>query len=338
MKILLLARSTLYTQPGGDTVQIIETAKAINQTHFSADIHLKGGSIPFMNYDLVHFFNLGRPADILPYLPQIRVPIVVSSIFVKYDKSRFQYLIEYAKTIGRWINGSDSYPGWLYIQMRHKKAVQLIIDRAKYLITTTPKEAKRLKENWEMEKTPRTISLGLNALYLEKFSQQERAGAIVVGRLENLKNQKAAILASNDLQLPLKVIGNSAKNQASYGEECKKLAGESVSFLPFMETKELILEYRKAELLILPSQFETFGLVALEAWSQGCKLVLSKNIESSDFFKEKAVFFDPNDKEDLIKAIETAQNSTSIPPSKSDLESLSWSTIVNELERIYEAC
>jgi glycosyltransferase involved in cell wall biosynthesis len=338
MKILLLARSTLYTQPGGDTVQIVETAKALNETHFSADIHLKGESIPFMNYDLVHFFNLGRPADILPYLPQIRVPIVVSTIFVEYDKGRFQYLIEYAKTIGRWINGSDSYPGWLYIQMRHKKAIQLVLDRAKFLITTTPKEAQRLKENWVLEKTPRTISLGLNEQYLKKFKSIDRSGALVVGRLESLKNQKAAILAANDLKLPLKVIGNAARNQANYAEECKKIANENVSFLPFMETEDLILEYRKAELLILPSQFETFGLVALEAWSQGCKLVLSKNIESDEFFADKAVFFDPNDKEGLLKAIETAKNTTPKPPSKSELESLSWSTIVNEVVRIYEAC
>ena len=105
-----------------------------------------------------------------------------------------------------------------------------------------------------------------------------------------------------------------------------------------METEELISEYRKAELLILPSQFETFGLVALEAWSQGCKLVLSKTVESYDFFKDKAIFFDPNDKDDLIKAIATAKNTTTKPPSKSALESLSWSIIVNEVERIYDAC
>jgi glycosyltransferase involved in cell wall biosynthesis len=338
MKVLLLARSTLYTQPGGDTVQIVETAKALNAARIESDIFLKGESIPFMRYDIVHFFNLGRPADILPYLPQIRVPIVVSTIFVEYDKSRFQNLIEYVKTIGRWMNGSDSYPGWLYIQMRHKKAVQLVIDRAKYLITTTPKEAKRLKANWTIDKTPRTIPLGLNELYHKKYKPQEKKGALVVGRLESLKNQKAAILVSNDLKLPLKVIGNPARNQPKYAEECKKLAGESVSFLSFMETEELISEYRKAEFLILPSQFETFGLVALEAWSQGCKLVLSKNIESYDFFKDKAIFFDPNDKNDLIRALDIAKNSASSPPSKSELESLSWSTIVNEVERIYEAC
>lgn len=338
MKILLLARATLYTQPGGDTVQAVETAKAINQTHMSADIRLKGETIPFMDYDIVHFFNLGRPADILPYLPQIRVPIVVSTIFVEYDKSRFQHVIEYAKTIGRWMNGSDSYPGWLYIQMRHKKAVQLVIDRAKFLITTTPQEAQRLKEKWVLNQTPRTISLGLNAQYLKKFKSQDRTGALMVGRLESLKNQKTAILAANALKLPLKIIGNAARNQANYAEECKKLAEENISFLSFMETEALILEYRKAEICILPSQFETFGLVALEAWSQGCKLVLSKNIESYDFFKNKAVFFDPNDTNDLMKAIETAKNTTPIPPSKSELESLSWSTVMKEVERIYEAC
>lgn len=338
MKVLLLARSTLYSQPGGDTVQIVETAKGLNANGVETEIHLKGESIPFMRFDIVHFFNLGRPADILPYLPQIRVPIVVSTILVEYGKKRYEYVWEYFKTLGRWLNGSDVYPGWLYIQMRHKKAIQLVIDRSRFLITTSAKEAQRIKNNWEVKQTPRTLPLGLSELYLEPFKSQKRSGAIVVGRIEVLKNQKQAIEAANDLNLDLKIIGNPAKNQQGYFQECKKLASKSVSFHSFKTPEELIYDYRKAEYLILPSLFETFGLVALEAWSQGCKLVLSKNIESIDFFSDKAIFFDPNDKDDLKRALEESKEIEIKALSKQDKESLSWPHIVNELMRIYESC
>ena len=117
MKILLLARASLHTQPGGDTVQVTETAHALKELGLDVTIALKGDDFPLARFDIIHFFNLGRPADILPYLPNIFVPIVVSTIYVEYGNGRFKHFKEYAKTIARWVNKSDVYPGWLYISV-----------------------------------------------------------------------------------------------------------------------------------------------------------------------------------------------------------------------------
>ncbi|MCT4625276.1 MAG: glycosyltransferase family 4 protein [Schleiferiaceae bacterium] len=338
MKILFLSRSTLFSQPGGDTIQVKETANALQEMGIEVDIHLKGEEIFFNRYDLIHFFNLGRPADILPYLHKIMSPIIVSTIFVEYGKGFFQHTLEYAKTIGRWLNGSDVYPGWLYLQMRQKNAIQLVIDRSKFLVTSTSTEAQRIQKNWKTNQAPRMVPLGLSESFINNTKPEgKREGFLVVGRIEKLKNQKMAIQASNDLELKLKIIGQAAKNQSSYFEECQKLANSQVEFLPYLETADLIEEYQKAETLIMPSHFETFGLVALEAWSQGCKLILSNKIESKSFFEDKALFFDPENLNSLTDAIEKSKDLPNINPDQDLLKKHSWKQSAKALVRLYES-
>jgi len=64
MKIAFIRRSTLYTVPGGDTVQVVQTAGQLIAMGISVDVLLSKDSIAYEQYDLLHFFNIIRPADI----------------------------------------------------------------------------------------------------------------------------------------------------------------------------------------------------------------------------------------------------------------------------------
>ena len=116
MHIVLLARKTLYTQPGGDTVQVEETASALRRCGHEASIVLAGDALP-RKANVLHGFNLGRPADLLPYFRSFKGKKILSSIYVDYslaDQQRFSVLyslvgkhgLEYVKTIARALNGS----------------------------------------------------------------------------------------------------------------------------------------------------------------------------------------------------------------------------------------
>ena len=307
MRILFLARTTLHIQPGGDTVQMVETAKALRRLQNEVDIAIKGEKIDFAKYDLVHFFNLGRPAGLISYIDKISCPIFISTIWVDYtpktDNLWVEDAREYAKSIARWINKTDSFPGKKFLMMGQTNAIKTIINRASCLITTTDLEAGRIQNYFGNVSDIQTIPPGISDEYFSPYQVKNRKGIIIVGRIEKLKNQKAAIEVLNELNYPVKIIGNSAVNQKSYYKDCKQIAGSHIKFIPFLEKEKLIEEYRKAELLVLPSLFETFGLVALEAWSQGCKLALSDRIESYQFYKDKALFFDPFDKKDMKQKI-----------------------------------
>ena len=68
MHIAFVARKTLYSQPGGDTVQVEQSAAALRRQGHNVSITTSGTPLPD-NIDVLHGFNLGRPADLLPTSP-----------------------------------------------------------------------------------------------------------------------------------------------------------------------------------------------------------------------------------------------------------------------------
>src|SRR6266496_1723361 len=122
MKVLFVSRSTLFTQRGGDTVQIENTAHQLSLSGIEVDICLTNDKVDYKQYALIHFFNLTRPADILFHISRTNKPFVVSPILIdysEYDKLHrqglarlsFRFLsgngIEYIKTVARNIKGTD---------------------------------------------------------------------------------------------------------------------------------------------------------------------------------------------------------------------------------------
>ena len=67
LKIVMIARPNLFKVPGGDTVQLKETANALRMLDVEVDIHLEG-DINYEKYQLIHFFNVITPEDILGHI------------------------------------------------------------------------------------------------------------------------------------------------------------------------------------------------------------------------------------------------------------------------------
>ena len=86
MKVLFQSRKTLYTVPGGDTIQIIKTKEYLEQMRIPVDISLELEP-DVSSYDLVHLFNLGRPQEV--YLQALNArrqgkKVGLSTIYVSY--------------------------------------------------------------------------------------------------------------------------------------------------------------------------------------------------------------------------------------------------------------
>ncbi len=68
---------------------------------------------------------------------------------------------------------------------------------------------------------------------------------------------------------------------------------KDIIFKGYKDTEELVYEYNKAQIFVLPSIFESFGITGLEAMACGCPVVAS-NIESlREVYQEAAVYTDP---------------------------------------------
>lgn len=93
-----------------------------------------------------------------------------------------------------------------------------------------------------------------------------RKNIITCANLIPRKNIDKLILTINEMpQLQLTVIGD--------GEEYKnlqKIAGENIKFLGYLEHYKVLEEMRKADIFVLPSVNETFGMTYLEAMACGC--------------------------------------------------------------------
>lgn len=87
-----------------------------------------------------------------------------------------------------------------------------------------------------------------------------------------------------------------------YEEDFKKLCKidiipKWISISHKVKKEELLLKYRSANILIVPSFLETFGMVYLEAISQGCIAICSKGQGVDGLFKDEGVLYsiNPND-------------------------------------------
>ena len=68
MKVLFISRATLYKDKGGDTIQIVNTARYLEKLGVEVTIRLSNEAIDYSKFDLIHFFNIIRPADILLHM------------------------------------------------------------------------------------------------------------------------------------------------------------------------------------------------------------------------------------------------------------------------------
>src|ERR1700733_7807439 len=148
MKILILARATLYNVYGGDTVQIVSTARYLQKLGVSVDIKLANEKIDYSAYDLLHIFNIIRPADVIRHIKESKLPYVVSTVYGDYSEHRKLYKgmksvlsrffssvqLEYLKAMARWVKNGEAIQSKEYIYYGHKKAVKYVAEGAAFIL------------------------------------------------------------------------------------------------------------------------------------------------------------------------------------------------------------
>lgn len=331
MKVAFVSRATLFSGKGGDTFQITNTANELRQLGIDVDILVSEHDIDYSQYDLLHFFNIIRPDNILIHIRRSGKPFVVSTIFVDYSefekKARrglpaiiFKLLpadtIEYLKAVARSLLSGEKIKSRYFFWNGQKKSIRKIATKAAMLLPNSVNEYERFQKAYGISKKFQVIPNGIDRrLFRQKNDSSRRDDRLVlcVARIEGLKNQLTLIRALVNTPYKLIIIGSAAPNQSGYYEQCRQAATSNIEFIDFIEQQSLLEYYQKAKVHILPSWFETTGLSSLEAAAMGCNIVITPKGDAKEYFKDYAYYCDPESSGSIFQAVEAAASNTVNP-------------------------
>lgn len=315
----MLSRATLFSVPGGDTVQIKGTAASLINLGVQVHVKLTTDTINYSEYDLLHFFNVIRPADILPHIKASGKPYVVSTIFVDYTEYEQKMrggikgvlatalgrnASEYWKAVARIFLNGERINSWQYVINGHKASVQKVLRGAKVLLPNSVSEYTRLVDIYGVVNQVAVIP---NAVDEKVFKPQNMVRnskqVLCAARIEGRKNQLNLIKALSGTDVELIIIGDAAPNHIAYYNACKQIAGANVKFIDGIMQNELLQYYATSKVHVLPSWFETTGLSSLEAAAMGCNIVITDKGDTREYFGSDAFYCRPDDIDSIRQAV-----------------------------------
>lgn len=356
MKVLFLTRSTLYSVYGGDSVQVISTAKYLRKLGVEVDIKLSNEKIDYSRYDLLHIYNAIRPADALAHVKRSGKPYVLSPIYVDFYEYHKQHAsgvtammsryltadqLEYAKVLARWIKNGEPIHSKEYIYLGHRKAVQRLAQGAVMLLPNSYSEHERFVNDYKVNRPYCVIYYGIDTEVFNipelKPEPRDPMQVICVARIEGKKNQLNLIKALNNTPYQLKLIGKPAPNHMAYYEECRSIAGSNVTFIDFLPQKQLADHYLHSKVHVLASWHETCGLSSMEAAYAGCNLVITDKGDTVDYFGDHAWYCNPSSPESIYNAVKQASEAPlSMELRRKILTEYNWREAASQTLAAYE--
>jgi glycosyltransferase involved in cell wall biosynthesis len=191
------------------------------------------------------------------------------------------------------------------------------------------------------------IPNGVDAMWLENPPQPrenpdpEEIHLLFVGQLIARKNLPAAILTAQSLtkrgrKVKLTVIGQPLDRAVVDAARACPL----VELLPPRPMAELMSLYRAADIFLLPSGRETFGLVYAEAISQGLPVLYTRGQGFDGQFPDGTVGFaiDPSDPEGIADKVEAILSDYALfsRAALAGSEKFNWDQIAEKYQTLYK--
>lgn len=284
-----------------------------------------------LNPDVVHvhgYHTLFSP-EVMYLIKKLdlKIPVVFSPHFGILSRTSFagKYLWEpYKNLIGR-----------------------RIFNYCDFIITASKFELDSLNANFNLSgKNIEIIPHGVSFIGSKEDEKTDnKLNMLYVGYLLKIKGVQYILEAVHELiykkkvNLLLNIVGN-----GSYESELRKMAYELdideyinwAGFIDLSEPEKLIEYYEEADILLLLSESENYGIVVSEALAMGTPVLVTKTTALNEFLNEPGCFgvgFPPNPQEVADRVNEIYENEVQVGPFSSKVQS--WETASEAYESVY---
>ncbi len=305
--------------PGGHRVQLDQTARFLCELGVEAEVSF-ASEMAVENYDLVHGFGL--PPRWIRRCRQAGIPVVLSPIYWARDYTTGQdkaysnrrdaarnlwNRIHQGAGLARAALGNRSSEA---CQERNEALTNLrvIYEMADLLLPNSQLEADAIVADLEVTAPFHVVPNSVDVVRFElPQTEMSRDYVLCAGRIEPHKNQLGLIRAWDKTLPPLKIVGKTHPHHAAYYERCQRAAAaRNIEILPGVAHDELPALYHGARVHVLPTWFETTGLVSLEAALCGCNIVTTSRGFAREYFEDLAWYCDPARPQTIRDAVKGA--------------------------------
>lgn len=257
----------------------------------------------------------------------------------------------FGKPVVNTLLGRDTYDPILPIPGRYNWFMAFIMNSADTVVTMTRHMAESAKRQG-CKKDIAIIPHGSNlpervepVLIREKHSVKKSAKIIFsLQRLDPRKGLAYLIGAVpdviKDFSDAIFIIGGTGPEEGMLKNLCETLgAGAHVVFAGFIPDNELVSYYDQSDLFALPTLYEGFGIVYVDAMSRGLPIVTTATGGALDIVTEETgILVPPKDSPALAAGIKEAlKRSWSREKIKKLSKRYNWDVIVGKYERIYNS-
>ena len=327
LRVLFSSRTTLYSTPGGDTIQLRKTAEALRLLGCDVTISLDFDH-SLDGYDIVHLFNLTRPQETYYQArraTRLGIPVILSPIYVDYTevdraaRGPLQRLMfrsisrskaEFLKMLARSFTNGELNRGTAAILAKGFRGAQRdLIKMSSVLLPNSDSEIARIRHDFPETVEVRTVVVPVAVdptLFNPNFSApapEFNDCILSVGRIERRKCQLQLVRALKGTGLRLVLIGNPGPNQISYFEQIKRERDDTVTILEHVDQSCLRQYYAACKVHALVSWMETAGMASLEAAAMGANIVITDKGDTRDYFGDLAYYCSPDSVASIREAV-----------------------------------
>lgn len=310
MKVGYIAPQSIAAVNGGLRTQALFTAAHLKELGIELVFISPWDDISTMDIDLFHVFSASVDnIGIVSRLHELGKKIVLSPVlFSNRSASNIRKLLKVEEKL-------TSFSAGIRSEFAHKKE---ICSKADILLPNTSDESNLISTAFDIPTSLlHVIPNGVEKRFIDSDSTlfEKEIGfkdfVLFAGQASApRKNVLGLLEAFEGINEKLVIIGDFGNSE--YSQKCLSIADENpnVHLMNSLDHNSELLSsaYAACKVFVLPSQFETPGIAAMEAALAGANIVITEVGGTKDYFKDYATYIAPHSNKDIRKGIEKAMN------------------------------